>query len=94
MNLESVEDLTSEQREEVLQRLVEVKKQEAERQRKQSSEMPLTAEDVVEKLDPAELSVLEARLTGKKKEKSPIPELDTAEAAIKRYLERQRDSLE
>ena len=60
----------------------------------QSAEMPVTAEDVLERLDPAELSVLKARLTGKEKEKSAIPELDTAEAAIKRYLERQRDSLE
>ena len=102
MNLESVEDLTSEQREEVLRRLVEIKKQGRKRQEvkgqvwefEQSADMSLTAEDVLERLDSAELSVLKAKLTGKEKEKSPIPELDTAEAAIKRYLERQRDSLE
>ena len=47
----------------------------------------MTAELVLEELDPTELEVLKAKLTGTgKRKKNRIPELDIAEAVIKGYL--------
>jgi hypothetical protein len=54
----------------------------------QSSEVPLTAEKVLEKLDPHELAVLKDKLKEHREKSKVLPELTTLEIALKRLLAR------